>query len=74
MYFYFITFRVINRTVVKGNSSNIGRSYLMSRDLMYTELRPEVLGWRGEIYIKINLSEIDSTSGILKTECNAQDG
>lgn len=46
----------------------------MSRDLVYTELRLEVLGWRGEKYIKMNLSEIDCTSGILKTECNAQDG
>jgi len=40
---------------------------------VYTELRPEVLEWRGEKYIKMNLSEIDSTSGILNTECNAQD-
>jgi len=41
---------------------------------VYTELRPEISGWIGEKYIKINLSEIDSTSGFLKIECNAQDG
>jgi hypothetical protein len=32
----------------------------MSRALVHTESRPEVLGRRGEKYIKINLSEIDS--------------
>lgn len=75
IYFYLINFRVINRTIAKGNAGEISAVPTLCHVIfVYTELRPEVLGWKGEKYIKMYLSEIDSTSGFLKIECNAQDG
>jgi hypothetical protein len=73
MYFYFITFRVSDRKNRKRKQFKYRPFLLLSRDFVYTELRPKVLGWREEKYIKMNLSEIDSKSDFLKTECNVQD-
>jgi len=75
MYFYFITFRVINRTIAKENTVQISAVPTSCHVIFCVcKIETEMLGRRGGKYIKMNLSEIDSTSGFLKIECNAQDG